>query len=157
MKGALIYVAHVLFAMIAVMVVGGLACVAANSWFGKAKNPWLDVPYSPLLWGLAFVLGLFVNRVMPNPSAKWVWVVGVSWLILTVAGDIRVYDPRWCNGCSLSQYLWYSYFSYWNCTQECLGQLLGTAPMLNSVAYSLGAAIALRFGDSELDATKERF
>ena len=160
MKGAVVFAAHALLAMLATVVVGGLMCVAVNSWLGKVKNPWFDVPYSPLLWGFAFLLGLFVNRVMPNRSARWVWIVGVSWLVLAGASNVRDYDPRWCNGCSLPQYLWYSYFSYGNCTQECLGQLLGTAPMLNSIAYSLGAAIAVKFSRSaalEVGAAKERF
>jgi hypothetical protein len=160
MKEAAVFAAHVLVAMLATMIVGGLMCVAVNSWLGRVRNPWFDVPYSPLLWGFAFVLGMFVNRLKPNRSAKWVWIVGVSWLIVAGASDVRIYDPRWCNGCSLPQYLWYSYFSYRNCTQECLGQLLGTAPMLNSIAYSLGATFALRLSHrttSERDATAERF
>jgi len=159
-KGAVIFVAHVLLAMIATMVIGGLMCVTVGAWLGKARNPWFDVPYSPLLWGFAFFLGLFLNLIMPTHSAKWVWIVGALWLIVVGASDISAYDPRWCNGCSLPQYVWYSYFSYWNCTQECLGQLLVTAPMLNSVAYSLGAAAALKFSHSaasEIGADKERF
>ena len=145
MKQAAIFVTHTLLAMVVTMAIGGLMCVTVNSWLGKVKNPWLDVPYSPLLWGLAFFLSLFLNRVMPSRSAKWVWVVGVSWLVIVGVRDVRFYNSRWCNGCSLLQYLWYSYFSYSNCVQECLGQLLVTAPMLNSVAYSLGAALAFTF------------
>jgi hypothetical protein len=145
MKKAALFGLHVVIAMMVTMVVGGLMCVIVNSWLGKSKNPWVDVPYSPLLWGSAFLLGLLLNRIMLNDSAKWVWIVGLAWLIIFVASDIRAYDPRWCRGCSLSQYVWYGYFSYWNCSQECMGQLLGTAPMLNSVAYSIGAALAQNY------------
>ena len=38
MKQAAMFVVHVLIAMIAAMVVGGLMCVAVNSWLGKAKK-----------------------------------------------------------------------------------------------------------------------
>jgi len=146
MKKAAIFASHALMAMIVIMVVGGLICVIVNSWMGKSKNPWVDVPYSPFLWGLAFVAGWLVNHVLPTESAKWVWVVGVAWLLLFATSDISAYNPRWCQGCSIQQHIWYSYFSYWKCSQECLGQLLGTAPMLNSVAYSIGAMVALKFG-----------
>jgi len=159
MKGAVIFVAHVLLAMLLTMLVGLLMCGTVGAWLGKTSNPWFDAPYSPLFWGFAFFLGLFLNRIIPTHSAKSVWIVGVLWLIFWGASDISAYDPRWCNGCSLPQYVWYSYFSYWNCTQECLGQLLGTAPMLNSVAYSLGAAVALKFSHSAgsgIGAAKER-
>jgi hypothetical protein len=135
---------HVALAMVFAMIVGGMLCIMAGSWFGKSKNPWIDVPYSPLVWGSAFILGLVVSRFLRDPSAMLVWAVGVAWLILLMASDSRGYNPRWCMGCSLSQYLWYSYFSYWNCSQECLGQALGTAPMLNCVAYSLGAVLSLK-------------
>jgi hypothetical protein len=75
MKGTVIFVAHVLLAMLATMVVGGPMCVIVGAWLGKAKNPWFDAPYSPLLWGFAFFLGLFLNWIIPTHSAKWVWTL----------------------------------------------------------------------------------
>jgi len=144
MKKGLAFAVHVFVAMVVSTVLGGLLLIVLTSRLGKLKNPWFDVPYSPLFWGSAFLLGLLLNRVMWSPSAKWVWIVGVFWLILVAVGDINAYDPRWCDGCSLLQFIWYSTFSYRNCTGECLGQLIGTTPMLNSIAYSAGAALALR-------------
>jgi hypothetical protein len=140
---------HAFIAMVGSVLIGSFFfLIALRPWVSKAQNPWLDFPYSPVFWGLGFVLGFLLNWYMRTSSAKWVWVVGASWLIVMGASEIRTYDPRWCNGCSLGQYLWDSFFSYWNCSQECLGQALVTAPLLSSVAYSLGAAIGNRFGQN---------
>jgi hypothetical protein len=146
-KGLGKFVLHALVAMPGSMLTGGfLFLIAFYPWVSKERNPWLDVPYSPIFWGTGFVLGFLLNRSMRNSSAKWVWLVGVLWLIVMGASEVRTYDPRWCLGCSLRQYVWDSLFSYWNCSQECLGQALVTAPMLSSVAYSVGAVVGNRFG-----------
>jgi hypothetical protein len=108
------------------------------------KNLWFDAPYGPPLWGSALVLGFCLNLAMNDKSAQWVWPVGILWLALWCASTVAGYNPQWCSGCSLSQWLWYRYFSYWNCTGECLGQLFGTAPMFNCMSYSVGAAAGLR-------------
>ena len=147
MRKELAFAVHVFVAMVASTILGGLLLIIASRLLGKSRSPWFDVPYSPLLWGLAFLVGLLLNRPMRSPSAKWVWVVGVCWLTLLAASNIGAYDPRYCDGCSLLQFIWYSCFSYWNCSGECLGQLIATTPMLNSIAYSVGAAVALRFQD----------
>jgi hypothetical protein len=40
-----------------------------------------------------------------------------------------------------------SYFDYYKCSSdECLGLLFATCPMLNSLAYSLWATIGFNFG-----------
>jgi hypothetical protein len=59
---------------------------------------------------------------------------------------VHTYDPRWCEGCSVLQNVWRNLFTvgYSSCMQECLGELFGTTPLLNSIAYSLGAFFALR-------------
>jgi hypothetical protein len=97
------------------------------------------------MWGAAFVLGLFVNRELRDRSAYWVWIIAALWLGYHIVEDLKWYDPRWCHGCSAAQFVWYNYFSYRNAMQEGLGQLFATAPMLNSLAYSAGAALGLRF------------
>jgi hypothetical protein len=144
MRKELAFSLHVLVAMVASMVLGGVLLIITSPLLNKSKNPWFDFPYSPLLWGSAFLLGLLLNRFMRDASARWVWLVGACWLTLLVLGDIKSDNQRLSNDCSLLQFVWYSYFSYWNCTQECLGQLIATTPMLNSIAYSAGAALALR-------------
>jgi hypothetical protein len=144
MRKELAFAVHLIVAMVVSTALGGVLLIILSHWLSNAKNPWFDFPYSPLLWGSAFLMGLFLNRAMRNPSAKWVWLVGVSWLTMLAASNIRAYNPEWCHGCSFLQFIWYSCFSYWNCSNECLGQLLATTPMLNSIAYSAGAAVALR-------------
>src|SRR5215472_6462998 len=139
---------HTLVALMGSMGLAWLLFMLFSPWLGTAKNPWTDFPYSPFLWGSAFFLGLLINMATRNRSAKWVWLVGLLWLIAFTTSNVKGYDPRWCLGCSVQQYVWYSLFSYWNCSQECLGQLLVTTPMLNSIAYSIGATLALSLKDS---------
>ena len=162
MKRTLIFLGHALLAMVGPMLLVVLMGVVEEHWFHRTPgaNGWLDAPYSPILWGAAFTCGLLVNRTARHYSAQWVWIIGVSWLAVLIIGDVTAYNPRSCNGCPLVEYLWDTYFNYWDCTQECMGQLLGTAPMLSSIAYSLGAATALKVSHSaasEIGAAKERF
>lgn len=145
MKRVLQFTMHILIAMVLSMVLGSVLSVM----FGPigpsrtpSRNPWLDVPYSPLFWGSAFALGLLTPRYKSYRGATWVWVIGLIWLILFAISSTAAYDPRWCDGCSRSQYLWYGYFSYWKCSDECMGQLFVTTPMLSSIAYSIGAKVA---------------
>jgi hypothetical protein len=145
MRKELAFVVHVFVAMVGSTALGGFLLIIASPLLAKSKNPWFDFPYSPLLWGSAFLVGLLLNRAMRNRSARWVWLVGASWLTLLVLGDIKSGNRHWCSGCTLLQSIWYSYSSYWNCSDECLGLLIVTTPMLNSIAYSAGAAVALRF------------
>jgi hypothetical protein len=114
---------------------------------GESTNPLLDVPYSPLFWGTGLVLGFLMGNLTRSASARWVWIVGVSWLAWLLIGELVHYDPRWSYGMSRAEVVWYSYFSASNnkCTQECLGKLFAVTPMFNCVAYSVGAAIGLRF------------
>jgi hypothetical protein len=94
MKKVLAFALHVFVAMAVSTVLGGLLLILLNNKLGKLKNPWFDVPYSPVFWGSAFLLGLLLSRVIRSPSAKWVWLVGVFWLALVAVGNVNAYDPH---------------------------------------------------------------
>jgi hypothetical protein len=140
------FLLHTMLAMVVSPVLGAIITLALRPLLGDSGNALFDVPYGPLFWIPALFVAFFVNRKLHNDSAKWIWTIGLLWLIGRMVITLRWYDSRWCNGCSASQFIWYSYFSYRNCIQECLGQLLATLPMLSSVAYSIGASLALKFG-----------
>ena len=105
-------------------------------------NFWFDTPYGPSFWGTALVFGFCLNLAMNDNSAKWVWTVGLLWMAIWCGVTLTEYSPQWTHGRSLGQELWSEYFSYWHCTEECLGQMFVTTPAIDTVTYSLGAAMA---------------
>jgi hypothetical protein len=142
-KELVLFGLHTIFAMVVCTFLGGLTIIALGTWLtGGSENALLDAPYSPCLWGLAALAGFFLTRLLPSGFPGLVWIAGVAWLLLWIIRTLPSYDPRWCMGCSESQYLWFSFFSYRNCMQECLGQMFVTAPMLSSIAYSIGAFLS---------------
>jgi hypothetical protein len=73
--------------------------------------------------------------------------VALIWLTLAVLDSFRTYyTGPWCSvGCVLrhmSDQLFTLDSS--KCSDECLGQLIVTTPVLNGIAYSVGAWIGLR-------------
>jgi len=152
-RNSVTYVGHLVAAMVASVIIGGVLAALVQHLIGDVgpKNWTLhkvatDAPYSPLLWGSALLLGLVVNRRTRNRSACWIWVAGLCWLGLWIWDAVSIYDPRWCQGCSLSQNVWRNFFTvgYNSCLQDCLAELFGTTPTLNSIAYSIGAWIAIK-------------
>jgi hypothetical protein len=153
MKSIMTFVLHTLIAMVISVMLGGvLAAVPGLLLSPVGPRNWVlynlatGAPYSPLLWGLGFLFGFFVNRRMRNTSAQWVWIAGMCWFSLWIWDAVHTYDPRWCQGCTVLQNVWRNLFTvgYNSCMQDCRGELLGTTPMLNSIAYSLGACVGLR-------------
>lgn len=104
-----------------------------------------DIPYSPLLWGTALLIGFVLNKRLRHHSACWTWLPGLCWLAIGILGTVSGHDPRWCEGCAVSQDVWRNLFTvnldY--CLQECLGELFVTTPSLTCIAYSIGAFIAI--------------
>jgi hypothetical protein len=120
-------------------------------------NFWFDTPYGPSFWGTALVFGFCLNLAMDDRSAKWAWAVGLLWLALWCGVTVAEYGPQWTHGRSLGQELWSEYFSYWHCSEECLTQMFVTTPTINSMAYSVGAAIALPLRTHLLPFVDNRF
>jgi|SRR5581483_8794333 len=145
MKKLLSYGAHVLTAMLGGTLVGGLTLLVSQFGLGGAAGSFLTSQYSPFFWGATFLYALFSSKHGRSKSAMWVWLFGLMWLGVRIFSDLTWYDPRWCNGCSEWQFVSSNYFSYRSCMQECLGVLLATGPMLNTIAYSVGTAVGLKF------------
>jgi len=90
---------HTLVALMGSMGLAWLLFMLFSPWLGTAKNPWTDFPYSPFLWGSAFFLGLLIHMATRNRSAKWVWLVGLLWLIQQVMSKDMIHG-----GVSVAQY-----------------------------------------------------
>lgn len=142
MRGFKMFAAHLLLWAIGTVV--SVIVLFLFSPMAEKANPLFDWPYSPLLWGIALLIGVVANNVIRHSSGYWVWVIGALWLAYSIYDTLRGYDPRWCLGCSPSFYAWHSFFAYGDAYQEGLGMLFGTTPMLNSIAYSIGAAVGMR-------------
>lgn len=101
--------------------------------------------YNPIFWVWGLLLGLFVNYRTRHWPARYVWVVGVAYLLFVLSADHRGYS----HACE-------ALFST-DCTDgECLGLLFFTVPFLNSVAYSGGAWFGLRFAQEASSRTVEK-
>jgi hypothetical protein len=94
--------------------------------------------------------GFLVNRVALMRVACWVWVPGLIWLAFGLLGWVQHYDPRWHGGCSVGQDVVNAFFlvDSRKCGggDEGLNWLVFTFPASNSVAYAVGAWIALWVG-----------
>jgi hypothetical protein len=136
MRGEILsFLPHVLLAMAG----GTCAGIAADAFFlepllgGHRRLPNFGV-YNPIFWVFGLILGLFVNYRTKNRSARYVWVVGVAYLVFVLSGEHQGYSHAF-------QLLFST-----NCEDGgCLGLLFFTVPFLNSVAYSGGAWFGLRF------------
>ena len=92
----------------------------------------VDNPYflGPIV--VAFVLGIFSNRVWKTNSAAWVWLLPTVILIWNLMAW-KSYTSRsnWADA-------WANYFGSDCGDSECLYAVFVTAPFYTSVAYSLG-------------------
>lgn len=143
------FMIHLVISMVGTMLVGFMllagvrACEPAIGGNSPVTRLLFDVPYSPFFWGIALLMGFFMNRWLRQRSAHWVWVAGLTSLSIFVWDVVRHHDPRWCEGCSIGEGVWRNFFTVQqDCLQECLGELFATAPALALVAYSIGACLA---------------
>jgi hypothetical protein len=137
-----------------------LAIVGSTTiWFlmmaflGRGGEDLLDyIPLllNPLGWGPGFILGFLVNRRMRNRSACWAWPLSTAWLAYGIWDECRAYRfPAWFppKGDFVHR-AWHMFFTSphdadaWGGSS--LALLVFTMPALGSVAYSLGAWVALR-------------
>ncbi len=150
------FVIHAAAAVLLSTIIGVIAAAVAGLTVGKALalpfpigRLFFDVPYSPLLWGVALVLGFWLNKRMLNRSAVLVGFVAVFAFFFLVWWDVsRIRNVPYYQVRSNGHYWQYEYKQLiapsGRCEDECLGRLFFTAPMLNAAAYSAGAWLALR-------------
>ena len=107
-----------------------------------------DVPYSPAFWGSAFFVGLGLNRRSEDKTAYWLGPMALLSLAMLILASIPGYERTSyevaSSNHSFLRYVWGQLFSIDpnKCPgDECLGKFLFTTPVLNCVAYSLGAKL----------------
>jgi len=103
-----------------------------------------------LVFAVALGIGFLVNRVTLTRLACWVWLPGLVWLVFAIRDSVRDFDPRWYQGCSATQNVVNAFFVL--DSHRCggggstLAGVFFTLPAFCSLAYSVGAWIALRTG-----------
>lgn len=107
--------------------------------------------FNPLLWVGSLFVGALINYRTRHRSAYWVAAVGACYLLTVIVyyhtplfAQSSVYQNADSRGHSL-RYGLYVLFSPACKGGECLEQFFVTVPVLNSIAYSLGAWFGLRF------------
>jgi hypothetical protein len=124
-----------------------VAC-AAGSVIGALLQS--DGTMNLLLLALPVVIvagtaGLVANRWSQSRTASWVWVpcgILVAWLLI---GE----STGWTNRTrpeGIPVYVWNQFLGSRCGETECIDEVLGTAPFLGAVAYSLAARSALLAG-----------
>jgi hypothetical protein len=105
-----------------------------------------------VLWAPGLILGLLVNRFALKSTACWVWLAGMAWIACGLFASLYTYRARFAGICSPLDSIRYGFFSYGSHGSSYCGDhknlMLFTVPAFNSIAYSLGAWVALRFGAS---------
>jgi hypothetical protein len=135
--------------LISMFLIGALRAIRLDGLISRLN---FDAWYEPLVWGPGLLFGFFVNRRTLQRAACFVWFSGLLWLawgILSIASgwrpdgvspmtEVRIeLFPRKQGECGMT---------------ECLGLLFYVWPAVNSVAYSIGASIALLSKPRRIDA-----
>ncbi|MGD0163413.1 MAG: hypothetical protein ABSB39_13175 [Candidatus Sulfotelmatobacter sp.] len=109
-------------------------------------------PFNPLLWLVGVLFGFLINRSRRHRSACFVGVLGLALLFLFMLWEVSAIkrSPGYSRriGGHYWQYEYDHMLSPHNKNadgEEYLGKLLFTTPALSSVAYSIGAVLALRY------------
>jgi hypothetical protein len=101
--------------------------------------------FAPAVCVVTFIVGLWVNRRWRTRAACYVWIVALVWFGLGFLELYRGWDPSWAHK-TRRQYVVDDLFGKTvDCSgSECMYELLFTAPLMASLAYSLGALVGLR-------------
>lgn len=123
-----------------------------------------DVPYSPAFWGSALLVGFALNRKSEDKVAYWLGPIALLTFAFLIVASLPSYEKSSyevaMSGHSYMRYTWGQLFSIDpnKCPgDECLGKLLFTAPVLNCVAYSLGAWVGAFAKQMSPDPVARRF
>jgi hypothetical protein len=118
----------------------------------RIRVPDLGPIFNPFVWLAGVFLGFSMNRSRRHRSACFVGVLGIVLLFLLMLWDVSVikHSPGFSSrlGGHYWQYEYDHMLSPHNQNadgEEYLGKLLFTTPALSSVAYSIGAWLALRY------------
>jgi hypothetical protein len=109
--------------------------------------------YGPYVCAVGVALGFVVNRRTLKRAACYVWIAGLTWLAVGIGTSVSNYDPRFYQGCSVLEIVTNSLFILNG--RKCggggstLAGVIFTMPAMNSVAYAVGAWIAMRLSDGQ--------
>ena len=140
-------------AFLALLIVGillasvtGFAYGALALWLGGAVS--LDnILFLGCVCCVGMILGYAVNRAWTIRTSRWIWILGLGWVILGVRDGLRSYDPRWHVGCTAVQFIVEAFFvAGRRCGggEDALYGLVFTMPALGLAGCSAGACIAGR-------------
>jgi hypothetical protein len=105
--------------------------------------------YNPLFWITAFVLGLLINRRTRHRSAYWCAAITTFCLILVIWSDLSgMRSSQYAQTATGGHFLRYELsvlFSPECRGSKCVEQIFVTAPFITSLAYAMGAWLAMRF------------
>lgn len=103
----------------------------------------------PLFWGPGLILGFLLNYVTRHRAACWVWLSGLAWLAVGILDSVRHYDRRFYQECTAFANVVNAFFvlDSHRCGggESTLEWLFFTMPALNSVAYAVGAWVAIKY------------
>ena len=112
----------------------------------------VSLTFNPFLWLTGLLLGYSMNRSRRHRSACLVGVLGVVLLFMLMLWDISGKKNSSYYSSRLGGHYWQYEYDHLlspddrNCGgEECLGKLLFATPALSTVAYSIGAFLALRY------------
>jgi hypothetical protein len=153
MRRAVSFLLHASVAMVISPIVVFVEILSAVGLFNNSHgiNSVLNAggAANPVLWGPGLILGLLVNRFALKSTACWVWLAGMVWMACGLFASLYTYHARFAGICSSLDSIWDGFFSYGSsyCGDH-QNLMLFTVPTFNSIAYSLGSWVALRFGAS---------
>lgn len=111
--------------------------ISADSIQKTATRPWFPVQVAS-----ALVLGYFAGSRRSHPHARRVWTIGVAWFLIHLA--------LWKSP-SVLDASWFAHFFGKGCRlPSCTDQIIVTAPLLITLAYSIGGlgAVLIPWQDS---------
>jgi hypothetical protein len=110
-----------------------------------------DAWYMPFLWWPGFVYGFLTSRRVNQLAACFVWVLGLlflGWGILNGTSNLQA-GTSWLTHTRIT--LFPHKQAECGDGSECLGVLFYTMPFLNTITYSIGAALGLLSSSGEGD------
>jgi hypothetical protein len=134
-------IAHFALSAITAIIIGLPIEARFSSFY---KNSWIE-PLSPCTAVVAGLLGFLVARWWGDRRAFWVWVAGLVWFVFGLHESYSGWSPAWFHE-TRAQYTFDTLLGPGTrCSgSECLGELIFTAPLVCSVAYSVCAWVTLR-------------
>ena len=125
--------------------IGGIILGISLHIFQVGPIQLIDSWYGPFVWWPGLALGLFVNRRTLHRAACFVWIPGLVWLDCGIINTSRGWHPVGISPMAKVRIELFPLKQGECGMTECLGVMFYTWPALNSVAYSIGATMALVF------------